>query len=59
MSLSTKSADEMDVADMAEMLKSMPKQEEMVKNYKIHIELLKKITTAATERRLQKIVDLE
>ena len=49
----------MDVADMAEMLKSMPKQEEMVKNYKVHIELLKKITTAATERRLQKIVDLE
>jgi hypothetical protein len=38
----------MDVADMAEMLKSMPKQEEMVKNFKVHIELLKKITTEST-----------
>ena len=55
----SKKTDEMDVADMAEMLKSMPKQEEMVKNYKIHIELLKKITTESTQRRLQKIVDLE
>jgi len=54
-----KSADEMNVTDMAEMLKSMPKQEEMVKNYKIHIDLLKKVTAAASERRLAKIVDLE
>ena len=54
-----KSADEMNVSDMAEMLKSMPKQEEMVKNYKVHIDLLKKVTTAAGERRLAKLVDLE
>jgi hypothetical protein len=49
----------MNVSDMAEMLKSMPKQEEMVKNYKVHIDLLKKLTTAAGERRLAKLVDLE
>jgi len=49
----------MNVSDMAEMLKSMPKQEEMVKNYKVHIDLLKKVTTAAGERCLAKLVDLE
>jgi hypothetical protein len=54
-----KSTDEMNVTDMAEMLKSMPKQEEMVKNYKVHIDLLKKVTTAAGERRLAKLVELE
>jgi hypothetical protein len=59
MSQTMKSADEMSVADMAETLKSMPKQEEMVKNYKVHIDLLKKVTAASTERRLAKIVDLE
>jgi len=31
----------------------------MVKNYKVHIDLLKKLTTAAGERRLAKLVDLE
>jgi len=49
----------MSVSDMAETLKSMPKQEEMVKNYKVHIDLLKKVTTAASERRLAKLVELE
>lgn len=49
----------MNVSDMAEMLKSMPKQEEMVRNYKVHIDLLKRLTSAAGERRLAKLVDLE
>jgi hypothetical protein len=31
----------------------------MVKNYKVHMDLLKKVTSAAGERKLAKLVDLE
>jgi hypothetical protein len=54
-----KSTEQMGVSDMAELLKSMPKQEEMLKNYKIHIEMLTKVITAAKNRRMTKMIELE
>ena len=37
----------------------MPKQEEMMKLYKIHIDLLNKVITDITKARLQKVIQLE
>jgi len=37
------STDDMSLNDMAELIKNMPKQEEMMKIYKTHIDLLNKV----------------
>ena len=44
----TKSADDMDVAEMAKMLRDGPKMEEMMKNYKVHMDVLNKIIKEIT-----------
>lgn len=35
----------MSISDMTELMRKLPKQEEMMKNYKIHMELLNKVLT--------------
>ena len=37
----------------------MPKQEEMLKNYKVHIDLLTKLIKQITDKRIQKVIKLE
>lgn len=49
----------MSLQDMAACIRDMPKQEEMMKVYKIHIDLLNKVITDITKARIQKIVQLE
>lgn len=49
----------MSLQDMASCIRDMPKQEEMMKIYKIHIELLNKVITEITKARIQKVVQLE
>ena len=44
---------------MAACIRDMPKQEEMMKVYKIHIDLLNKVITDITKARIQKVVQLE
>ena len=43
-----KSTDEMSLTDMAEVIRSNPKYEEMMKKYHIHMELTNKSITAFT-----------
>ena len=40
-------------------MRKLPKQEEMMKNYKLHMDLLNKVLTQITQSRTTKIVDLE
>ena len=49
----------MSVADMAKMLREGPKMEEMMKNYKVHMDLLNKVIKEITAQKVQKIVQLE
>ena len=51
--------EEMSLQDMASCIRDMPKQEEMMKIYKIHIDLLNKVITEITKARIQKVVQLE
>ena len=36
---------EMALKDMAEMMRKLPKQQEMMRGFKIHVDLLNKVTT--------------
>jgi hypothetical protein len=49
----------MGLQDVGEMLRNMPKQEEMLKNYKVHIDLLTKLIKQITDKRIQKVIKLE
>ena len=49
----------MSLQDMAACIRDMPKQEEMMKVYKIHIDLPNKVITDITKARIQKVVQLE
>ena len=49
----------MSLQDMASCIRDMPKQEEMMKSFQIHIDILNKVITEITKNRLQKIVQLE
>ena len=49
----------MSITDMTELMRKLPKNEEMLKNYKVHMELLNKVLTSITASRTMKIVDLE
>lgn len=45
--------------DMAEMMRKLPKQQEMMRGYKIHVDLLNRVTTNLQNNKISKIVDLE
>ena len=44
---------------MAEVIRSMPKYEEMMKKYHIHMELINKGITEFTQNNLRKLISLE
>ena len=45
--------------DMAEMMRKLPKQQEMMRGYKIHTDLLNRVSTSLQTNKITKIVDLE
>ena len=49
----------MSLQDMAEVLRTMPKYEEMMKRYQIHMELINKGITDFTQNNLRKLITLE
>jgi len=49
----------MSLTEMAEVIRSMPKYEEMMKKYHIHMELINKGITEFTQNNLRKIIALE
>jgi syntaxin-binding protein 1 len=55
----SKSTDDMSLQDMAEVLRTMPKYEEMMKKYHIHMELINKGITDFTSNNLRKLISLE
>lgn len=54
-----KSTDDMSLQDMAEVIRSMPKYEEMMKKYQVHMELINKGITEFTSYNLRKLISLE
>jgi hypothetical protein len=50
---------EMALEDMADIIREMPKYEEMMKKYHIHIELSNKVITAYTKNNIIKLINLE
>lgn len=54
-----KSTDEMSLQDMAEAIRSMPKYEEMMKKYQVHMELINRGITDFTTNNLRKLIALE
>ena len=55
----SKSTDEMSLQDMAEVLRTMPKYEEMMKKYQVHMEIINKGITDFTSNNLRKLISLE
>lgn len=55
----TGSTEDMSLQDMAEVIRSMPKYEEMMKKYHIHMELINKSITEFTTNNLRKLIALE
>lgn len=53
------SADEMSLSEMAEVIRAMPKYEEMMKRYQVHMELINKSITEFTANSLRKLIALE
>ena len=49
----------MALKDMAEMMRKLPKQQEMMRGYKIHTDLLNRVTTSLQTNKIAAIVDLE
>ena len=45
--------------DMAEMMRKLPKQQEMMRGFKIHTDLLNRVSTSLQANKITKIVDLE
>jgi hypothetical protein len=54
-----KSTEEMSLSDMAEIIRSNPKNEEMMKRYHTHLELINKCITDFTQLNLRRLVSLE
>ena len=54
-----KKVEDMSLQDMAEVIRSMPKYEEMMKKYQIHMELVNKCITDFTKNGLRKLIQLE
>lgn len=55
----SKGTDEMSLQDMAEVIRSMPKYEEMMKKYQVHMDLINKGITEFTTSNLRKLIALE
>ena len=55
----SKKTDEMSLQDMAEVLRTMPKYEEMMKKYQVHMEIINKGITEFTSCNLRKLIALE
>ena len=53
------STEEMSLSDMAEVIRSMPKYEEMMKRYQVHMELMNRGITEFTNSNLRKLIALE
>lgn len=49
----------MSVAEMSKMLREGPKLEELMKNYKLHMDILNKLIKEITSQKIQKVVQLE
>ena len=49
----------MALKDMAEIMRKLPKQQEMMRGYKIHTDLLNRVTTSLQTNKIAAIVDLE
>ena len=56
---SGKSTEDMSLTDMAEVIRSNPKYDEMMKKYHIHMELTNKCITEFTQFNLRKLIVLE
>ena len=56
---SKRKTDEMDMQEMAELLRDMPKVEELMKNYQIHIDLSFKIVTDFQKTQKPALISLE
>jgi syntaxin-binding protein 1 len=54
-----KNTEDMSLQDMAEVIRSMPKYEEMMKKYQVHMELINKGLTEFTKNNWRKLVALE
>jgi hypothetical protein len=52
-------ADEMNLQEMADMIREMPKVEELMKNYQIHIDLAFKIVTDFQKHMKRELICLE
>lgn len=49
----------MSLTEMAEVIRSMPKYEEMMKKYQVHMDLINKGITEFTQNNLRKLISLE
>ena len=49
----------MSLSDMAEVIRQMPKYQEMMKLYNIHIDLTNKAIVSFTKNNLKKLISLE
>lgn len=54
-----KNTQDMSLTEMAEVIRSMPKYEEMMKKYQVHMELINKGITDFTSNNLRKLIALE
>ena len=52
----SKKTEDMSLSDMAEVLRAMPKYEEMMKKYHIHMELVNKTIEGFTNNNLKKLI---
>ena len=49
----------MNLQDMAEVIRQMPKYEEMMKQYTIHMELINKVIVTFTKNKLKDLIEIE
>ena len=56
---SKKDASQMALKDINELMRKLPKQQEMMRGYKIHSDLLNRVTQHLQKNHISKIVDLE
>jgi len=49
----------MQLKDMAELMRRLPKQQEMMRGFKVHTDLLQRVTQSLQLNKIADIVDLE
>ena len=54
-----KNTQDMSLTEMAEVIRSMPKYEEMMKKYQVHMELINKCISDFSSNNLRKLIQLE